>query len=739
MSELPSADEAFGPATPPAETSPTPKKGVAATSPDGTITVSTGAAVLPTADEAFGPSQTSPSSGMLASLRGMDEKYLGGMGRQAVLAARAIPDAAVGLAAMPADAVTSAVDYTKERMNGRPFSWQDLNPFSQKGGYADPNLPSNQINSALNQVLPQPENTYEKIAHGVESFAAGAKMPVPGSIGNTAASLAPEARAGAPSQYGISLAGGAVNPTGLRPGDTQKAADIVKNRLLKDYTPWDQAAQSVKDLNEQGIPWRLANSGPNTRSTAEVLAQKPGGAATTMERDLSGIVADTKPRVANQTRDALAAEGDVGSASDMLSRIRTQNAKKNYETVRQDSTPVLDPEIWKILENPEVAKIYQQAGNSNLRARSMLNTAGVESPPFADIYAPRVKPAGEPQFPNQEPGVIDTSKMREPPEPARPNEPNAPANPADQETEWVRTGQAPDVRSLDNLQQLMNKQITNLYTAARNGQGGAGNEAEALKMLRNQLKTRLEDVSPAYKKASATYGDDTEIMEALERGRKGGTDSFFNLSPAQASKYVNRLSEPGQAALRMGVADRLLSAAEMSGRNTNLAADILGGERKSELIKTLFGGDEEKFSLFRQALEKESQVFKDANQQRMGSQTFRRMEAAGDFSDVSKGAETAGKVFTIGSQLSHHWAGAAVHGLIKLMQRSNWNPSVASQAAKILSSKDPQSAVDGLLSMEQAITGGVQTNVQKAVTQGAKGFMGDNTGDRLKDKYGVMQ
>lgn len=708
------------------------------------------------ADAQSATSQQPPSTGMLASLRGMDEKYLGGMGRQAVLAARSVPDAAVGLASMPADAITGAVDYTKERMNGRPFSWQDLNPFSQKGGYADPNLPSNQINSTLNQVLPHPENTTEKIAHGVETFLAGAKMPVPGSVGvstlagldaagsalrggETAASLAPEARAAAPSQYGVSLAGGAVNPSGLRPGDTQRATDIVKNRLLQDYTPWDTAAQNVKDLNEQGIPWRLANSGPNTRSTAEVLAQKPGGAATTMERDLSGIVADTKPRVANQTRDALAAEGDVGSASDMLSRIRTKNAKENYEAVRQDSTPVLDPEIWKILENPEVAKIYQQAAGSNTRARSMLNTAGVESPPFADIYAPRVKPAGEPQFPNQEPGVIDTSKMREPPEPPRANEPNAPANPADQETEWVRTGQAPDVRSLDNLQQLMNRQISSLYTQAKNGVGGAGNEAEALKMLRGQLKDRLEQVSPAYKKASSSYGDDTEIMEAMERGRKGGADSFFNLSPAQASKYVNGLSEPGQAALRMGVADRLLSAAEMSGRNTNLAADILGGERKSELIRTLFGGDEEKFGLFKQALEKESQVFKDANVQRMGSQTFRRMEAAGDFSDVSKGAETAGKIVSIGSQLHHGWAGAATHGLIKLMQRSTWNPSVASQTAKILSSKDPQSAVDGLLSMEQAITGGVQTNVQKAVTQGAKGFMGDNTGDRLKDKYGVMQ
>lgn len=670
---------------------------------------------------------------MLASLHKFDDKYLGGMGRQAIMAARAPVDAAVGLAAMPSDAITGAVDYAKDLSNGRKFSWQDINPFSQKGGYRDPNLISNQVGSALDEVLPSPKTTTEKVAHGVESFLSGAKMPLPGSVGDTAAALAPEARAAAPQGYGVNFAGAQGVPGAPRAGDTQRAANIVKKKLLEDYTPWETAAPQVAADNAQGIPTRLTDMSPSTRSTGEVLAQKPGGASATMLSDRGAIAADTKTRIGERVRDSLDAQGDVGTASDELTRARSANAKANYEAVRTDSTPVMDPDIWKILDNPTVAKIYQEAQGSNVRARRMLNDAGVPSPEMAEIYAQKPVAAARPAVP--EPGVIDTSAMKNPPAPP---EPNAPV-PGGGETEWVRTATAPDVQSLNSLQQLMNQKIGALYKAAGNGEGGAGNEASALKMLRNQLQARLKEVAPSFKKASETYGDDSEVMEAITKGRTAGKESFFAMSPEQATKYVNGLSESGQSALRMGVADRLMAAAEMSGRNTNLAADVLGGDRKTELIRTLFGGDEQKFDLFRTALQKESELFQNNNAIRGGSQTYRRLAAAEDFSDQSKAAETAGKIVSVGSQLHHGWVGTATHGLIRLMQRSTWNPSVATQAAKLLSAKDPEDALRGLQSLEESLTTGVPTVTDKVTTGTLKGLVGTNTGNRLKEKYGVLQ
>jgi hypothetical protein len=713
---------------------------------------------LPTADEAFGASKAPASNS--STLRQLDEKYLGGMGRQAVLAARAIPDAAIGLASMPIDAYQSTKDYVKERLNGRPFSLQDLNPFSAQGGYRDPNLASNQAGALLNKYLPEPETTTEKVAHGVESFLAGAKMPVPGGVGTagatgarTAAELAPQARAvtpgavpmgaqgAAPAGYGINFAGAAAIPGAPKAGDTARAAEIVKKRLLSDYVPWEQGAANVKEANEQGVPLRLTDLGTNTHSTGEVLAQKPGEASSVMLNDRNAILADTKERVGERVRSALDAQGDVGTAEDQLATLRSKNAKENYEAVRNDPQAILDPEIWKILENPDVAATFQNAKNMSGRVRSLDATMGKSTPPLADIYAPRVKPTPE-KYPNQEPGVIDTSKMRNPPEPPRPNEPNAPVPTANQETDWVRTGTAPDVRTLDFLQRALNTRIGQLYSQARNGvgsQGGEGDLATSLKTARQAIVDRLKDQSPSFKKAMETYGDDTEVMEAMQAGRNGGKDSFFAMSPEQAQSYVSGLSESGKAALRMGVADRLLSAAEMSGRNTNLASDILGGEKKTQILHTLFDGDEQKFDLFRQALEKEALLFRNNNAIRGGSQTYRRLQAGEDFSDASKAAETLGKGFTIASQVSHHWMGAAVHGLIRLMQKPNWNPSVATQTAKILSAKDPADAVAGLQSLEESLTTGVTGNKAKAVVQGTKGLIGDNTGDRLKDKYGVLQ
>lgn len=741
MADLPSADDILGPA---------PAAQQAAT------------AHLPSTDDILGPEKAPPSAGMLASLRKLDDKYLGGMGRQAVLAARAVPDAAVGLASMVPDAITSTYQYGKDLANGRKMSPQDFNPFSQQGGYQNPNLPSNQINSALDTVLPSPQTTTEKVAHGVESFMAGAKMPVPGSVatsvgsgvdaagsalrgGESAASLSPQARGVAPGSigpgsispapqgYGISLPGPTAIPGAPKRGDTNRAADIIKKRLLRDYTPWEEATASVKADNDQGIPTRLTDAGPNTRSTGEILAQKPGEGSTIILNDRNAIAADTKDRVAGRTREALNATPNADSAEDALTGARSANAKRNYEAVRQDSTPVMDPDIWHILEDPNVAKIYQEAQGSNLRARRMLNTAGTTSPPMADLYAQKPVAAPRPNVP--EPGVIDTSAMKNPP--AAP-EPNAPV-PGGGETEWVRTGTAPDVRSLDNLQQLMNQKISNLFQAARNGQGGAGNEATALKSLRQQLVDKMKTASPAFKSASESYGDDSEVLEALQRGKQAGKESFFAMDPPQATKYVNGLSDSGQAALRIGVADRLLGAAEMSGRNSNLAADVLGGNRKTELIQTLFGGDEEKFDLFKTALEKENQLFQNNNAIRGGSPTYRRAAAAEDFSDESKLAEGVGKAVSVGSQLHHGWIGAGVHGLIRMMQKATWNPGVAAQAAKILSASDPADALRGLQSMEEAVTAAVPSNLDKAVTGGLKGFQGDNTGNRLKDKYGVMQ
>lgn len=667
--ELPSAEDAFGPEPNPASatTSKTEPK----------------AHELPDAESVFGPA---PGSGFLGQLRSLDSKYLGGFGRQAILAARAVPDAAVSLATMAPDAVSSTYQYGKDLANGRSPSLQDWNPWSPKGGYANPNLANNQIASALDTVLPHPETTTERIAHFVESGLSGAKLPLAPGMPSSRP-MTPGAAPAVPAQADDSLFQQVRNAmsnappprSGINPGDTATALEKLKARLSRDGRPWEQATQDVQEANAAGVPMRLTDAGPNTLTTGEVLAQKPGPGAAIMANDREAIQADTKIRVPAQVRNALDTTQDAGKYADLLRQTRGQHADVNYEAVRQDSTPVTDPEVWNLLEDPVVAKIYQGGRDADDVNRQMGARIGITSPPRAEIYAP--KPTGS----NNMPAIPGQAA----PEP-----------------EWVMTGHAPDVQSLDYLQRELNSRATGLFQDARNGVAGAGRQAELLTKYRDILMERLKAISPAFDKASTTFAGDSRIISANQVG--AGTHpklpSYIELDPAQASEYVSKLSPAELDALRTGFVDSLLKRPELSGNGSNIAKSVLGGPRMQALLKPLFGDDPTKYETFAKWMGAESRIFNNTGQILRGSQTFKRMEAAKDFEN--EGLNRVGRVATILSQIHHQWLGAAGHSLIKLMERPTWNEGAATQAAKILSSDDPQAMAEGLQAMERGMTAG---------------------------------
>lgn len=547
---------------------------------------------------------------------------------------------------------------------------------------------SQRASALYDKYLASPQDDPERIAQGFGEFGLGSMMPIPGLP--------------SPGQGGI------------RPGDTKKALEIIQSRLQNDQRPWGMATQEVQQANEAGVPLRLTDMGRNTQRTGEVLANKPGGAQATMVRDAESTLNDTTDRVAGQVRQALSAEGDAGAFSDLLKRTRSQSGKTNYEAVKQDSTPVTDPDIWHILENPYVASLYQGARARHMVERSLSTTAGKPSPPLADIFAPKIGGKAPP------PGT----------------DLNLPTKGGDTDPmagiEWERTGAAPDVRSLDYLQRAMDKDVTRLYTEAGKG-GQTGGMAENLATLRDQLIEKLKSVSPAFKKANETYGQDSKVIEAYQRGAVGGKDNFFNFSPEQAQKYVQSMSESEKTALRMGVADSLLKGAENAGNRVNLAQRVLGGSRRSDTIKTLFDGDESKYDTFMQLMGLEKKIFPNRQQLVGGSQTFGRASAGEGFSDTA--AETAGKVAVMGSQIWHKWYGAAVHGLIRL-QGTTWNQGVASQAARILSSGDPQAIAVGLQRLEDMSARGVGRLGKTALglTSGTAAVATPER-DRLQQKY----
>lgn len=461
---------------------------------------------------------------------------------------------------------------------------------------------------------------------------------------------------GLPGKYTTAPAAGEASNAAL-------ALAKLRTSLRRDKTTLEEAGQKVQDLNQQGVPARLPDvAGPNTTAVAEAIAQHPGEGGTTMVTDRGATHADTQTRVPQQVRAALQTSGeDAGTQELRLSRARSDNAKTNYEAVRQDSTPVTDPDIWHILETPYVANLYQMARGRHMQERSLATAAGTPSPPLADIFAPKVGGKAPP---------LGTDL-------------NLPAMGGERDPlagiEWERTGAAPDVRSLDYLQRAMDDKATELFKDKT-----TGGMARNLVTLRKQLIDKLQNISPAFKEAFKTYGNDSDVIEAFDHGRSGG---FMKLTPEVARNQINAMSESARNALRDGVAESLLDKLESSATVPNVAAKVMGGPKTAERLRTLFDNDRD-FDLFQKAMEVEAKIHANTGRITAGSQTYRRGVAAEDFESAM--GEKIGRVASIINQFMHGWGGSAMHGLMRLMHKGTyWNEGMADHVANVLSSKDP--------------------------------------------------
>lgn len=652
---------------------------------------------------------------VLAQLNGEKKDDSGGfmhqLGRQTALTGRALLEAPAQIAALPSDAVTSAVNFAK---HPHVPSLNEFNPLATPEHKEGDWIPaSEQISKAYDQVLPHPESGPEKVAYGVESFLAGAKTPMGAralpaaakaaestSTLNTVRSAIANKGTTLPSVIEKNLPKGPNTPV---PGEIRinpearekleakasKNAKAAVEKLEKaageENTRLSNLTDKVKEDRKLGVPTTLADTSDRMATTAKVAAQKPGPSESILAKNRIGTQKDAQIRVPAQARKLLGANGDAGIFERDVTKMRSDNATKNYEAVRQDSTPVLDPDIYHILENPLIAKIYQDARGLHMEERSLRTTAGKPSPPLADIYAPMQGHA--------------------PHEPGRQNSHALP--PPSGEPQWVRTGTAPDVKSMDYLIRSIQDEIDKRFA------DGRGGTAKELKAIKSQLKERMNDISPAYERASKTYGDDSAVKDAYTSGLK----DYLNKTPEAAAADVKKMSDSEKTALRMGVAERLLKNPESTNRNVDIGGISLGGERQQKILRAMFDNDAD-FEIFKKVMEAESKIHQNHAYITKGSDTFKKLAAAQDFTDKSK-AEDLGKIAMMVNLVGKGWLGTGLKAFTHMIAGQRWNNSKAEWAARILSSKDPEALIKRIQAMDKQVSGGrasTATAIAKGVT-----------------------
>ena len=413
----------------------------------------------------------------------------------------------------------------------------------------------------------------------------------------------------------------------------RKAAEKMTVALREsNLTPKDIQTKMAAD-KAMNVPSVVANVDPALADLAETVAQRTGKGTRTIEKRLAEQKAGSRERTYQQ----VVAGVKPGSYYDDLNRMTQElrdKADDVYEQAYAHGT-VDDPRINEVLKSPAFAEFYDRAKSiSNAKAlAAKLEGKDPAKYQLRDIYTFETTAEGK---------LVPVLK------------------------------EAPDVRTLDYIKQGIDATIDSYFS------GGRAKDALALKDLRRVFVNALDETVPDYKTARKVYAGDIEVIEAM----KAGYEKFNKLNHEEIIGLVSKMSQSEKDAFRTGVSRELYGRIMNPSGNFNAAQKIIGAPEMQAKLQTLFD-DPAQFRLFQAALEREAQLFHQANKVLGGSQTGKRAQMAREFEAEPGAGEVLAQAVTGG-----FWS--SLSGLTARVIRSgNMSTDVADKLATMLMSKDP--------------------------------------------------
>lgn len=379
------------------------------------------------------------------------------------------------------------------------------------------------------------------------------------------------------------------------------------NLALTDTTSGDIANRIRTDI-QMGVPTSMAMVTPATVDLAEAVVQRGGAGAQDLAEQTAKVTAGARERTRRQVRRGLQPRDYYAEEERMLSDLRS-NANQVYDKAYAVGN-IDDPVINRILAEPEFKRFFDQAGEI-VRKRRL----AAEIDPKGDPSRWTMKQVYDPQTGAK----IDV----------------------------------PDVRTLDYIKQGIDAEIDTLYKA------GKSQEAGALRELRTQYVNRLDDLIPEYKTARAQYRGDIETLDALRLGR----DKFQTLDSEQIAKMVGEMSDAEKQAFRTGVARNLFGMIMDPSQDFNAAKRIINSPEMVESLRPVFDNPGQ-FNFFRTALEREMELYKNAQRVLQGSATARRTATRERLEGDRSTDQMAERL------LNQGWFGSMLYGISKMFNRA---------------------------------------------------------------------
>jgi hypothetical protein len=381
----------------------------------------------------------------------------------------------------------------------------------------------------------------------------------------------------------------------LPSAEQRRAAEMLYRATEGGASP-ERAAGLSRLAQRYDVPTPLGMATPELAALSKVVMTR----APLRERTLATKLVKTQEpeavsgRVQSQIERAFPNAKDFGEAEELYARTLRDNANPRYDAAYAAAPEIRDQRILNALNEPDIQSAYADAIKNSKREMAAAALDGEDPAKYAMKEFMDLKFADDGSFI----GASFTGKM------------------------------VPDLRSLDQIKQALDRRITGLYAS---GQGG---DATALRKLRDKFVKRIDEVGPPeYKAARAQFAGDIEVRDALQYGR----DLVGKTVPvAQVRKFMSELSSDAERdALKNGVFEGLIAPLQTTTTSRNFAREIVRNERKLDKLQAVLPPAEFKF--LSKALEKERQLFERIATARGGSQTVPLAESVRQFDEIMAG------------------------------------------------------------------------------------------------------
>ncbi len=422
-----------------------------------------------------------------------------------------------------------------------------------------------------------------------------------------------------------------------------------------------QIEQMVARDRAMGVPSTVSNVDAAMADLAEAVAQRTGKGTRKVEKTLTQQKAGSRERTYQQVQKGLQPGDFYADEAKLVQDLRSKAGNLYDEAYAWGD--VDDPKIMRALGRPELQSAYKTARDIAEAQKSLAIIRGEDPSKFdlPEIYKP-------------------TGKLSE------------------SGAEILEPVKLPDVRTLDFMKRALDAQINAGY-ASDNAAVKAN--ATTLKEIRNELRDALKEAVPPYKKALSEYSGEMEVLDAM---RSGMTD-FSKLHHEQVIKMIADMSEAEKTAFRTGVARNLYGQITKSARNENAAHNIINSPETAAKLQPLFD-DPAHFRLFKAAMEREAQLFQQANKILGGSQTAKRGAMRESLEEGGDVGQMIGQAVT-GSPMN------ALTGLVaRLANKATITPAVADKMADMLMAKDPAEVASVVKFLEDYAAGQVPRAVR---------------------------